>query len=138
MTDTWFETSKTVSCRECHVDFVVSRSSKKQLCDECRSVAFKRVRVPPERWLDDSRYLTSTGYVYVILDDRTMPEHRYVMEQLLGRPLVKVENVHLVIGSRADIRPENLELWVTVQPYGQRARDVKCPHCGETWFEQAS
>lgn len=63
------------------------------------------------------------GYRIVSVDGRQMKEHRYVMEQLLGRPLLAHENVHHINGVRDDNRPENLELWSTSQPSGQRIED---------------
>ena len=50
-------------------------------------------------------------------------QHRVVMEEMLGRPLLPEENVHHKNGDRKDNRPENLELWSTSQPPGQRVED---------------
>lgn len=55
--------------------------------------------------------------------DGTILEHVKVMSDTLGRPLVDKEEVHHKNGVRDDNRPENLELWSSSQPAGQRVED---------------
>lgn len=74
------------------------------------SHGYWKVPVPPEL-----RHLTD--------GQPTVGEHRLVMALHLGRALEPGEVVHHINGDRTDNRIENLELWSTTQPKGQRVED---------------
>lgn len=73
-----------------------------------------------EGWInqDGYRLVHRSGY-----SGRVM-EHRWVMEQHLGRSLLPDETVHHKNGIRHDNRLSNLELWVSMHPSGQRVEDL--------------
>lgn len=73
------------------------------------------------------------GYVYVPVPielrylssgQRKTAEHRLIMAEHLGRALFPDEQVHHINGVRDDNRLENLELWSTSHPSGQRIDDL--------------
>lgn len=124
----------TSKCKQCGHDFIVSKKAKG---DFCGTACFYEHKTPT-----GSRKIADTGYVLVKVPAGTigakkygtrsgnwMLEHRYVMQQMLGRPLGLRENVHHLNGRRDDNRPENLELWKKSQPCGVRASDYHCSGC---------
>jgi hypothetical protein len=72
------------------------------------------------RWIDNH------GYVILTLPSsgRRISEHRYVVEQSLGRTLFSDESVHHKNGIKTDNRLDNLELWVSSHPAGQRVSEL--------------
>ena len=91
---------------------------------------------------NNGRTINSSGYAMVLVRDddpfyymgqkkvgnlRYVPEHRYVMAQKLGRPLLDNESVHHIDGDRLNNRVDNLQLRQGRHGNGQA---MCCADCG--------
>lgn len=83
----------------------------------------RRGELNPPHALSKGGHINRNGYREVRFEGKAHLEHRLVMSQHLGRPLLPHENVHHINGVRDDNRIENLELWSKSQPSGQRVED---------------
>ena len=108
----------------CSFDDCQNIAEAKGLCNSHWSQQYRGKPLTPITRGRSDRRINKRGYVEVKIDGKFMLEHRHVMAQSLGRPLFKNENVHHKNGVKDDNRPENLELWVTMQPSGQRPEDL--------------
>ena len=138
--------SSSCSAKNQHIDGRTRGKSKKPaptfICKHCgkknerRGIIFKgRVRCYDKRVFCDRTCANSaqnkgghihhSGYRIIQVNGKPVSEHKHIIEQHLGRPLKPYENVHHKNGERSDNRLENLEVWITRQPKGQRIEDTE-------------
>lgn len=125
-------------CNKCKNLRAKSKGHLNKRCIDCdgptTSTRCRRCHFEHQKGETNSRWkgwsITSNGYRLIKKHGHPnaqangwIMEHVHIMSESLGRPLLPGENVHHKNGDRLDNRLENLELWVTMQPSGQRVSD---------------
>ena len=124
----WYPSKYSGLCIACGQVFYSARKEATICCSKC----------PKRRGTFGPSYKkgrTKSIHGYIILSGQyshpkatggsfNVPEHIIVMEKHLGRHLKPNETVHHKNGIRDDNRIDNLELWTSSHPYGQRVEDL--------------
>lgn len=117
------DSQQSVNCATCQKSFTTTNNKPARFCSRpCRDKARKKMPLSPLS--EYGGYVDRDGYCRIQIGGKCYAEHRYVMQLHLGRALEKWENVHHLNGNKLDNRIENLELWTTRQPSGQRTKDL--------------
>ena len=108
LVDSWGRRNRKLAdrrCQTCGSLFHPRRDQSKYCSRPCMWVHNGGRNRKPDSWR-----LNSRGYIEGRIGGRHIKQHRYVAEQMLGRPLLPEEDVHHKNGNKTDNRPENLEV----------------------------
>ena len=106
----------------CSIDGCEGKYSAKGYC-HMHYLRWKKHGDPTKTLRSNDGWTSKNGYRSKYIGGKNVLEHRFVMEQHLGRELIDGEIVHHKNGIRDDNRIENLELCRYFQPPGQRVKD---------------
>jgi hypothetical protein len=127
----------TLNCKVCDKEFVPTHLNNMTYCSKkcSRRHWAVPIRKKDSRSIEDckeppTKIQTKNGYTSYYMPQHPnaamtgyVSVHVYEMAKKLQRPLMKGETVHHINGIKNDNRIENLELWRSSHPPGQRVED---------------
>ncbi len=116
---------------DCGIERAVNRRSLIERMSKSCGCGAERLRGDKDPKWKGSRLTNGQGYVRLynpthpnVHADGRVLEHVAVMSEHLGRAIREGETIHHKNGIRDDNRLENLELWASKHPRGQRVEDI--------------
>lgn len=107
---------KTISCPTCNNEIYVCPSTMKlnksgvKFCSrKCKGEAMMKGKTE-YGFKNENVDKTSNQYTRIQIEKVRIKEHRYLMEQHIGRKLLESELVHHINGNKKDNRIENLQI----------------------------
>lgn len=105
-------------------EFFPSRNTeRKKFCSRaCLNKSIKGAPFVPfdkREWYEPKK----NGYLGKVFKGKMVWQHRFVMEEILGRPLLESEVVHHINGIKNDNRPDNLIVYDRSE-HGRKHKDI--------------
>lgn len=106
---------------------------------ERKNKTFKIKKINKEKFI--GKFKRKDGYISILINNKYVLEHRYIMEKHIGRKLYKYEQVHHLNEIKDDNRIENLKI-LTISDYTKlhhkgidysKYTNCKCLNCGNTF-----
>lgn len=107
--------------RKCYLEWKRKVGRITLICQQCGKNFSRQKWIPTKSYICCSRkcladyqkkdrVVNPSGYIWIWVNDQKVLEHRFVMEQYLGRELARTEHIHHINGNQTDNRVENLQL----------------------------
>jgi len=134
---------KEIICKQCKQKTIKFNREGSLFCNRECYMNWKRLN-PNNKAYKDKIFVSEYCYLYkpehpnAIKKGRYIAEHRYVLEQKIGRLLTKNEIAHHINGNKEDNRQENLELLTIIEHNQYHAKKRKRNKKGQFYGYQVS